>query len=91
MASIVLEQEVIHRLEASRRRVDVLDEQGCLHGFFVPVGEADDQASDSPTQNQFTLPPGVIVPFDSAETQRALDERGGRTLNEIMAELRAMP
>ncbi len=87
MASIVLDHEILGRLESSHRRVEVLDEQGCQRGFFVPVEDTGD--SQAATQNEMTLPPGVVVPFDHAEVQRALAEPGGRSLREILADLRA--
>lgn len=58
MASVVLNQEILGRLE-----------------------------SDS--QNEMTLPAGVVIPFIHDEVRQALAEPGGRSLREIMADLRA--
>jgi hypothetical protein len=91
MTSVILDQEILGRLESSRRRVEVLDERGCLRGFFVPVDDAGDSQTSAKSQNEMTLPPGVVMPFDHDEVQRALAEPGGRSLREILADLRARP
>ena len=89
MSSVVLDQEILGRLESSHRRVEVLDEHGCLRGFFVPVDDAGDSQSSAESQNRMTLPPGVVIPFDHDEVRRALAEPGGRSLREILTDLRA--
>ena len=91
MASVVLDRDILGRLESSRRRVEVLDEQGCLHGFFVPVDHSEDQQLNPVSQNELTLPAGVIVPFNQEEIRQALAEPGGRSLREILTDLRARP
>ena len=87
MASVVLDQEILGRLESSRRRVEVLDEQRCLHGFFVPVDHAEEQQHSSGLRNEMTLPAGVVIPFNDEEVQRALAEPGGRSLREILTDV----
>ena len=91
MSSIVLDQEILDRLESSHRRVEVLDEHGGLHGFFVPVDDATDLQPSAVSQDKMTLPLGVVIPFNHDEVQRALAEPGGRALREILADLRARP
>ncbi len=91
MSSIVLDQEILGRLESSHRRVEVLDEYGCLRGFFVPVDDAPDSPPSATSQDKMTLPPGVVIPFDHDEVSRALAEPGGRSLREILTDLRARP
>ncbi len=87
MSSVVLDQEILCRLESSHRRVEVLDENGCLRGFFVPVDDETEPSDESP--GKMTLPPGVAIPFNHDEVRRILAEPGGRPLREILADLRA--
>jgi len=89
MSSVVLDQEILGRLESSHCRVEVLDEHGCLRGFFVPVNDEAEPSDESP--DKMTLPPGVVIPFNHDEVRRALAEPGGRSLREILSDLRARP
>ena len=91
MTSVVLDREILGRLESSRRRVEVLDEQGCLHGFFVPVNDAEALEPSIESQDKMTLPAGVVIPFDHDEIRQALAEPGGRSLRDILVELRTRP
>jgi hypothetical protein len=91
MSSVVLDREILGRLESSHRRVEVLDEDGCLRGFFVPVDDPTNSPPSNESQDKMTLPPGVVIPFDHDEIQRALAEPGGRSLHEMLTDLRARP
>ena len=89
MASVVLEQGILARLESNHRRVEVLDEHGCLRGFFVPIDDAGESAANHDSPQEMTLPAGVVIPFDHEEVRQALAEPGGRSLHEILTDLRA--
>lgn len=89
MASVILEQGILARLESNHRRVEVLDEEGCLRGFFVPIDDATDSGANHDSPQEMTLPAGVDIPFDHEEVRQALAEPSGRFLHDILADLRA--
>lgn len=91
MSSVVLDREILGRLESSHRRVEVLDENGCLRGFFVPVDDPTNPQPSDESQEKMTLPVGAVIPFDHDEVRRALAEPGGRSLREILTDLRVRP
>jgi hypothetical protein len=76
MTRVVLDTTMLEKLQSLRERAELVDPQGRLIGFFDPMRV-----------------PEVIdsheCPYTEEELRRAEQEPGGRTLEEILADLEA--
>jgi hypothetical protein len=75
MTRFVLDAEATERLRATHERVEVCDEKGKTVGYFLP-------STDRGLYRIFDCP------FAEKEIERARNEPGGRSLEEIMRDLR---
>lgn len=74
MSSIVLESQVLERLQQTGGRVEIRNEAGEVVGYFTP------QISPS-------LYDSLESPVDEDELRRRAQKGGGRTLDEILRDL----
>ena len=74
MTRLVLDAETTEKLRATQERVEVCDVNGKTLGYFLP-------STDRGLYKIFDCP------FTEEEIERARNEPGGRSLQEILADL----
>jgi hypothetical protein len=74
MTRLVLDSETVKKLCAAHERVEVCDSNGKTLGYFLP-------STDRGLYKIFDCP------FTAEEIERARNEPGGRSLQEILADL----
>jgi len=76
MVKVVLDASVLARLNNPDGPVEVCDESGTTVGYFQPVGPPCERGSL-----------GSQSPFSDEEMERRRQQRSGRSLEEILADL----
>jgi hypothetical protein len=74
MSSMTLDSAFSERLRAVKGPTEFFDDQGLPLGTFIPTGRSE-------------LPRKGVVPYTDEEIRRLKEQRGGRTLAEILADL----
>lgn len=77
MTRIVLDSNVVNQFGAVQERVEVCDANGRVIGYFRPATDP-------------SLYRHIKVPYTDAELKQFEEEPGGRTLDEIMRDLRGL-
>jgi hypothetical protein len=77
MTKVILDSATSSKLAGLDHAIELCDPSGQTLGWFKPVPD--------PREGEFFVPP-----FTEKEIQQALDEPGGRSLAEIMADLEKM-
>jgi hypothetical protein len=76
MTSIVLDSQTAEKLRTAGERIELRDAGGKKLGYFLPSTDPAIKAFD--------------CPFSDEEIEKFRQERGGRSLQEIMADLRKL-
>ncbi len=78
MTQLVLDAETARKLREAGQYTELRDPAGAILGYFRPAVSSDDYKK-------------YEKPFTKEELDRARNEPGGRTLDEIMRDLRKLP
>ena len=78
MTTIVLDRQYSTRFESIRDRAEIRGDDGRVLGVYVPTKETVD-----------VVPKQIASPYSDAELDRWASEPGGRSLAEILADLRS--
>jgi hypothetical protein len=74
MTRVILDNAALEKLHQAGTSVEICDEAGYLHGYFSPAVDPGAYAN-------------IPLPISEEEIRRRLQEKGGRPLAEIMADL----
>jgi hypothetical protein len=78
MPGLTLDAAFSAQLRTIREPIELFDHQGCPLGTFTPLGKKE------PIR-------GLEIPYTDEEIGRLKDQRGGRVLSEILADLEGRP
>jgi hypothetical protein len=75
MTQLVLDAATTEKLRAAQERVELCDSSGTILGYFLPSSD----------RGLYKI---LDCPFTEEEIERARNEPGGRSLDEILTDLR---